>query len=76
MTVLMVDTILDPRAAQKLLEEAFADRDITVAICQIEEVGQVVKASDGYPWKRLSYTNERTLAQLPEGAAVYGEWKP
>jgi hypothetical protein len=62
-----------PQDAEKLLSEALTGFAHT--IIQVDVIGEVDSASDGYPWKRLRYTNERTLAQLPEGSPVYGEYR-
>ncbi len=38
---------------------------------EAEAVGVVVEASDGYPWKRISYIYDSSLDRLPLGAKVY-----
>lgn len=38
---------------------------------EADAVGVVVEASDGYPWKKLNYIYDSSLARLPLGAKVY-----
>ena len=37
---------------------------------RLEEVGTVVSASDGWPWKSLMCTNEQAMYALPVGTPV------
>lgn len=62
-----------PADLEQLLAMALSGRAHTIT--RMDKIGEVVSASDGYPWKRLTYTNERTLAQLEDHTPVYGEYR-
>lgn len=69
----LVDIDLYPQEAEKLLSDALTG--ISSTIVRVDQIGEVASDCNGYPWKRIRYTDERNLAQLPEGAPVYGEYK-